>query len=157
MRRKDREITNLNEKLEIISKCKVCRLALAEDNVPYVVPLNFGYSFDNEILTLYFHGAKEGRKIDILRKNDQACFEMDCDTKLIEAKTASNYSYAFKSIIGSGKVYFIDDAQEKHRALNFLMKHQTGNDTEYCFSDSDLARTAVYKLVVDEFSGKKRE
>jgi len=157
MRRKDREITSLNEKLEIIDRCKVCRLALAEDNVPYIVSLNFGYSFNNETLILYFHSAKEGKKLDILQKNNQVCFEMDCCTKLIEANTVCNYSYAFKSIIGSGKVYFPDDVQEKISALNFLMKHQTGKDIEYSFSDLDLVEVAVYKLVVDEFSGKERE
>jgi len=157
MRRNDREITSLDEKLEIIDKCKVCRLALAEDNVPYIVPVNFGYSFNNETLTLYFHSAVEGKKLDILRKNNKVCFEMDCDTKLIEANTASKCSYAFKSIIGSGKVYFSDDAKEKLSALNLLMKHQTGKEIENRFSDSDLAKVAVYKLVVDEFSGKKRE
>ncbi|MDR2089589.1 MAG: pyridoxamine 5'-phosphate oxidase family protein, partial [Clostridiales Family XIII bacterium] len=58
MRRKDKEITDVNEKLEILQKNKVCRLALSESDRPYIVPLNYGYSFENGALTLYFHGAK---------------------------------------------------------------------------------------------------
>ncbi|GBU25577.1 hypothetical protein R83H12_02227 [Fibrobacteria bacterium R8-3-H12] len=42
MRRKDKEIIGINEKLEIIAKCKICRLGLSENNYPYIVPLNYG-------------------------------------------------------------------------------------------------------------------
>ncbi len=84
MRRKDREITGIDEKLEIIAKCKVCRIGLSENNYPYIVPINYGYSFNDRKLALYFHCAPEGKKIDIIKKNNNACFEIDCDTKLIE-------------------------------------------------------------------------
>jgi uncharacterized protein len=84
MRRKDREITGIDEKLDIISKSKVCRIGLSENNCPYIVPLNYGFSFDDGKLSLYFHCAAEGKKTDIIKKNNNACFEIDCDTKLIE-------------------------------------------------------------------------
>ena len=63
MRRKDREIQNTEDKIKIIEKCKYLRLGLSENNMPYIVPLNYGYSYENEKLTLYFHCAKEGKKI----------------------------------------------------------------------------------------------
>jgi nitroimidazol reductase NimA-like FMN-containing flavoprotein (pyridoxamine 5'-phosphate oxidase superfamily) len=100
MRRKEKEIVDINEKLKIIAKCKVCRLAMADDNQPYIIPLNFGYAYENDILILYFHGAYEGMKIDILKKNDKVCFEIDCNHALIEATEPSKYSFAFESIIG---------------------------------------------------------
>jgi len=87
MRRKDKEISAIEEKLEIIAKCKFCRLGLSENNYPYVVPLNYGFSYENEKLTLFFHGAMEGKKIDIIKNNNKACFEIDCDTKLVDEFT----------------------------------------------------------------------
>ena len=109
MRRKDREITDIDEKINIIKKCKVCRIALSENNMPYIVPLNYGYSFENNILTLFFHSATEGKKLDIIQNNNNACFEIDCDTQLIEAEKACDYGYAFRSIVGFGKITILEN------------------------------------------------
>ena len=156
MRRNDREITDIKEKLDILQKCKVCRLGLSENDRPYIVPLNYGYNFENNKLTLFFHSALEGKKIDILQKNNLACFEVDSDTQLIEGENPCNYSYAFKSIIGFGKISFLEDPKEKTEALNFIMKHQTDKDTVYNFPPEMLNKVAVYKMTVDEFTGKQK-
>ncbi len=156
MRRKDKEITDIGEILEIVAKCKFCRLGLSENNFPYIVPLNYGFSYDDGRLILYFHGATEGRKIDIVRKNNNACFEIDCDTKLIEGEKACNYGYEFKSVIGFGKIVFLDTVDEKVAGLNRLMKHQTGKDTVYDFNDDELKNVVVFKMAVEEFSGKRK-
>jgi len=156
MRRKDKEITGTDEKLEIIAKCKFCRLGLSENNYPYIVPLNYGFSYDNGKLTLYFHCATEGKKIDIIKKNNNACFEIDCDTKLVEGKTACDYGYEFKSIIGFGKIIFLDTKGEKINGLNYLMKQQTGEDKKYDFNENQLNNVIVFKLAVGEFTGKQK-
>jgi len=156
MRRQDREITGIDEKLEIISKCKICRIGLSENNHPYIVPLNYGFSYDNEKLALYFHCATEGKKIDIIKKNNNACFEIDCDTKLIEGQKACDYGYEFKSIIGFGKIIFLDTKNDKINGLNYLMKHQTGKDIKYDYNEDELNNIIVLKLSVDEFTGKQR-
>ena len=155
MRRKEREITEIKELLDIIDKCKVCRLALSENDQPYIIPLNFGYTFDDNTLTLFFHGAHEGKKIDILKKNNRACFEIDCDHQLLTADTACAHSFAFASIIGWGTVEFLT-AAEKAGALNILMKHQTGQDAGYSFTEEQLDAVCVYKMNVTEFTGKRR-
>ncbi|MDR2444531.1 MAG: pyridoxamine 5'-phosphate oxidase family protein [Spirochaetaceae bacterium] len=157
MRRKDREITDINEKIKIIDKNKVCRLALSESDQPYIVPLNYGYSFENDTLTLYFHGANKGRKLQIVSKNKAACFEIDCDGALIEGDKACEYGYAYKSIIGTGKIVIVDTADEKMNGLNELMKHQTGKDQVYRFDEKTLEHVTVYKMVVGEFTGKERK
>lgn len=77
MRRSDREITDYNEMLEVIRKCNVCRLVLNDGEYPYVVPLNFGMEIENNKLVFYFHGAREGKKYELMRKNNKASFEMD--------------------------------------------------------------------------------
>ncbi|MCL2210156.1 MAG: pyridoxamine 5'-phosphate oxidase family protein [Treponema sp.] len=156
MRRQDREITDINEKINILDKCKVCRIGLSENNMPYVIPLNYGYVFENNLLTLYFHSALKGKKLEIIKANDNACFEVDCDLNLIEGENACDYGYAFKSIIGFGKISIIEDTGEKIFGLNTLMKHQTEKEKRYDFPEEQLKSVCVFKMAVDEFSGKSK-
>ena len=157
MRRQDKEMTDIHEKMDVIEKCKVCRIGLSENNIPYIIPLNYGYRFDNDVLTLFFHSAVEGRKIEIIKQNNQACFEMDCDTKLVEADNPCKYGYEFKSIIGFGKIIVLDSPDEKSYGLNRIMKHQTGKDSVYDFTSNQLENVCVFKLVVESFTGKTKK
>jgi nitroimidazol reductase NimA-like FMN-containing flavoprotein (pyridoxamine 5'-phosphate oxidase superfamily) len=156
LRRKDREIADINDKIAIIEECKFCRLGLCENDSPYVVPLNYGYTYENERLTLFFHGALEGKKIDIIKKNNNACFEIDCDTKLIDGEKSCNYSYEFKSVIGFGKIIFLETNDEKSTGLRCLMKHQTGREIGHNFSEDELKNVCVFKMLVEEFTGKQK-
>jgi nitroimidazol reductase NimA-like FMN-containing flavoprotein (pyridoxamine 5'-phosphate oxidase superfamily) len=156
MRRADREVTGTGDKLDIISRRKVCRLGMVDGDDPYIVPLNFGYEYAEGILFLYFHGAGEGRKIGILRKNRRACFEMDGEHQLIEGDVGCTYSFAYESVTGAGFVEFIEDREEKARILNLIMKHQTGKDRDFTYENAPLDRVAVYRLKVESFTGKRR-
>ena len=116
MRRKDREVNDIVEIEEIIKSCKTCHLAMVDDGMPYIIPLSFGYEIADDVLTLYFHSAEEGRKIDILQKNNTVCFEMCYEGEAIYAKEAPcNSGYYYSSIIGNGKVDFITDISEKSK------------------------------------------
>ena len=154
MRRSDREITDKSEIVEIIDKCEVCRLAFSENDVPYIVPINYGYEYKDNKLTLYFHGASEGKKHKIMKKNPNVCFEMDCSHKLIEADEASGYTMEYESVIGFGKVHYCHDRTEKINALNILMK-QYAKDKTFTFPDHVLDSVTVFKLEVSEFTGKR--
>jgi nitroimidazol reductase NimA-like FMN-containing flavoprotein (pyridoxamine 5'-phosphate oxidase superfamily) len=156
MRRKDKEIVNIDDKINIINKCGVCRLGLSDNNKPYIIPLSYGYSFENNILTLFFHSALEGRKIDIIRNNKNACFEIDCDNKIIEAENPCKYGYAFKSIIGFGEILILETKEEKNNGLNKIMQHQTGKEIEYNFTEEELKNVMVYKMEIKEFTGKQK-
>ena len=83
LRRKDREITDFDEMMKIIAKCDTCRVAMFDETFPYIVPLNFGTDLEDDQLYLYFHGAKIGKKIDLMRKNKNVSFEMDCEHNII--------------------------------------------------------------------------
>ena len=84
MRRKDREITDFDEIVEIIKKCDACRLAFNDGDYPYIVPLNFGLNVvDGKQVELYFHCATKGTKLDLIRKDNRATFEMDCNHNFI--------------------------------------------------------------------------
>ena len=154
MRRSDREVADKSEIVEIIDKCEVCRLAFSDNNIPYIVPMNFGYSYEEGKLTLYFHGASEGRKHDMIKKNPVASFEMDCSHKLIEAEEAGDYSMEFESVIGSGNIKYCTEKADKTHALKQLMK-QYAKDREFTFPDHVMDSVTVFKLEVEEFAGKR--
>ncbi|MCL2139305.1 MAG: pyridoxamine 5'-phosphate oxidase family protein [Treponema sp.] len=152
MRRKDREIQSIDEKIKIIDKCKHCRLGLSENDIPYIIPLNYGYSYENNILNLFFHSAKDGKKIEIIKNNSKSCFEIDCDTKLIEGENACKFSYEFRSIIGFGEIIILKTNKEKNEGLSNIMKHQTGKN--FMFNKEQLDNVLVFKMVVSSFTGK---
>jgi len=154
MRRLDREITDKTEIIKIIEKCDVCRLGLAENNIPYIIPLNYGYEYFDGKLILYFHGAKEGKKLDIIRKNPFACFELDCSHQLIEADEACAYTMEYESVIGNGEIYFCSEKSEKIKALKQLMNKYV-KDKEFNFPDRMIESVVVFKLEVSEFTGKR--
>lgn len=157
MRRLDREIKDAKELVEIISKCPVCRIAIHDHPAPYIVPLNFGYFYHEEDhqLVLYFHCAKKGKKIDLLKTNNHVGFEMDCNHKLIEGEKACQYGFTFASIIGGGEVELIDNTLEKSEALNYIMKHQSGGI--FNFTEQDLQSVDVFKVMVQWFTGKSSD
>ncbi|MEF9940753.1 MAG: pyridoxamine 5'-phosphate oxidase family protein [Lachnospiraceae bacterium] len=152
MRRKDREVKEKSELLEIINRCKVCRIAMEDSKGLYIVPLNFGYIYEDDRLELVFHSAKEGRKIDILKEHPKVCFEMDCEEQLVRAEKPCEYSYLYQSIIGNGQVEFVQDSKEKERAMTALMRHQSGQT--YVFDEKMLSMVVVFKIIVCELSGK---
>jgi nitroimidazol reductase NimA-like FMN-containing flavoprotein (pyridoxamine 5'-phosphate oxidase superfamily) len=157
MRRAELTVSEPEKKLDIVKACKVMRLGLYDGQLSYIVPVNFGFKVKGGELSLYFHSAKEGRKIDILNAFPMVCFEMDCDHQLVEGRLACNYSFGFASIIGSGTVWFLDTPAEKVEALQLIMEHQTGKNTPFHFEETMLTRTAVCRLVVNEYTAKRHE
>lgn len=152
MRRKDREITDIKEILAILEACKVMRIAMCRENRPYVVPLSFGYSYENGGFTLYFHCAKEGKKLDWLRENPCLAFEMDCGHNMLPAQSPCSYGYECQSILGEGTAFFVEDPEEKKEILHRYMKHQTGRD--FSFTDAQAETVGICKILVEHISAK---
>ena len=156
MRRKDRQGLDFKEIYEIIERCDVCRIALNNDGYPYMLPLNFGISAENEKLTIYFHSALEGQKLDLIKNDNRASFEMDCNHKLEYFEERGYCTYASESVIGRGHIFMIEDDKEKFEALELLMDHYHPGKKAW-FNPAAIPRTAVYKLVVEEFTAKRKE
>ena len=159
MRRKDREVTDRQAIIKIIKSCQCCRLGFQDDGEVYIVPLNFGCEYDGERLVLYFHGAKEGRKIDLIAKNPRVGFEMDTNHEIYAKdnnETACAYTARFQSVIGTGKVSMVCGADEKKHGLLLLMEHTT-QQCEWSFDEKMLNAVAVFKLEVDKLSCKEHE
>jgi len=154
MRRSDRKVKDISEIIEIIKKCDVCRLAFSDNDIPYIVPMNFGIEYTNENLTLYFHGANEGKKHEIISKNPVACFEMDCSHKLIEADEACDYTMEYESVIGIGRISYCTENTGKLHALKHLMSQYTKTG-DFTFPDHVLDSVTIFKLEVSDFTGKR--
>ena len=153
MRRKDREVTEFDDIIAIIKKCDVCRIALNDDGYPYILPLNFGLNVKDKTIELYFHGATEGMKYDLIQKDNRASFEMDCGHKLVTESESGNCTMAYESVIGQGHIEMLSDA-EKYDALCILMRQY--HQEEFQFNKEVMPNTRVFKLVVERVTGKVR-
>lgn len=156
MRRKDREVTDFMKIENIISRCTCCRIGFHDDGEVYIVPLSFGYEAKGDTYIFYFHGAKEGRKIDLIKKNPIVGFEMDTNYAVNEADLACGYSARFQSIIGNGVVSIVSEIKEKKLGLSLIMEHNTGKQN-WDFDEKMVNAAAVLKLEVTKMSCKEHE
>ena len=128
---------------------------MVDKGQPYVIPLNYAYIVGGEDLTLFFHCAKEGRKINILHENNNVCFEMSSEGEPIFAEeTPCKSGYYYSSVHGFGDAQFIEDVNEKCSALTLLMKHQTGIDVGFTPEQADSV--CVFKVNSTDFTGKMK-
>jgi hypothetical protein len=149
MRRKEQEIKDRKDVDSIINRAVTCRIALSVNNQPYIVPVNFGYK-DN---CLYFHSAKEGQKIDMLKANNRVCFQMDADYELLTNEVACTWSFKYRSVIGFGRAVIVDDFAEKKKALDIIMAHYAQGS--FAYKDSEVNQLAIVKIEIDSLTGKK--
>lgn len=149
MRRNEREIIKESDIEAIIRKANICRLGLSDGGQPYIVPLCFGY----QNKTLYFHGAQEGKKLDIMRRNSRVCFEFDVNTEIIEAEGACKWSMKYQSVIGFGRAFILNNFDEKQRAMEIIMGQYSDQQLE--FSDKAIQRTTVIKIEIENMTGKQ--
>lgn len=157
MRRKDRDIKYLDDVFSVVENCAVVHVAMVDDGRPYVVALNFGFDRQGDSLILYLHSAQEGKKMDILRKNPNVYFQMDCINELTRGtrENPCGYSWRFDSVMGSGQVEFLTDEEEKKHALNRMLQHldKTGEPFDF----PALSHICVYRIVSNDITGKHHE
>jgi len=154
MRRKERQISDIKEIELIISQSDVCRIAFADNNTPYIVVMNFGYS-GGAGKCLYFHCAGEGKKIDMLRKNNYVCFEMDTGHKILTGRDGCDWGMNYSSVVGFGNITVVTDEKDRITGLNYIMKHY-GGDQDFNYNEKVLAVTTVLRLDIEEMTGKRK-
>ena len=150
MRRNDRKITDKKIIDDILNSANICRLGLCENNIPYIVPVNFGYRNNS----LYIHCATEGRKLDIIRNNPNVCFEIELDVEIIMDKEACKSTTRYKSVIGYGRASILTDNQQKIEVLDIIM-HQHGGLGNYKFKPKVLDMMLALRIDINEISGKQ--
>ena len=149
MRRKEKEILDREEIESIIRKADVCRLGLSDNNIPYIVPLNFGYRDS----CLYFHTPKVGKKIDMIKGNNRVCFELDINHEVVRADNPCDWNMKYQSVIGYGRAFLLEDIDEKRQALDVIIEHYSGQTGEY--AEKLVDRLAVIKVQIESMTGKK--
>ena len=150
MRRADKEIKDRKQIDAIMKKANCCRIALVDGGYPYIVPVNFAVNNNH----LYFHSAKEGKKIDIIRKNNQVCFEMDVEGEIVKGQKACFWGMKYVSVIGFGQAFFIEDNIGKRKALDILMEKYSGR-IGFSYADDELDKIIIIDIKIDAMSGKQ--
>jgi len=151
LKMKNRTLRSIEEIKKIISSCQFCNVGMVDEtNSPYVIPMNFGY----EDKIIYFHGAPSGKKIEILKNNNAVCisFSTDHELRYQSEGVACSYSMKYRSVIAYGKVEFIDNADEKIKALNVVMNNYTERSFKY--NDPAVRDVNVFKVIVEKFEGR---
>lgn len=153
MRRTDREITDFHDIIEIIKACDVCRIALNDGDLPYIVPLNFGLDVRGEQVFFYFHAATEGKKLDLIAKNPRATFEMDCDHTFILYEERMSCTMGYASVMGHGTIEILPE-EEKFEGLKILMRQYHAED--FAFRTDMMKVTTVMRMTVTDMTAKRR-
>lgn len=152
--RREREVTDMNEIICILDRAKIVHVGMIDGNMPYVVPMNYGYTMEDGRLTLYLHGATMGRKLDIIRVNPNVFIEIDTDVVPFEGPSACQHGTCYSSVMGEGVAELIEDIEGKKQVLTHLMKTQTGKDFE--FTDKMVTGVTGIKITVSDYTAKKR-
>ena len=152
--RREREVTDPAQIREILDKSMIAHIGMVDGDEPYVVPMNYGYTMEDGKLTIYLHGAKWGRKLDVIRANPKVFFCAHCDVVPFEGDIACRYGTTYSSIMGRGTAEILEDPAQKATGLSVLMKTQTGKD--FTFDDKMVSIVSVIKIDIDEFTAKSR-
>lgn len=153
MRRKDREVTDPKTIRRIMEACRCCRLGFSDRGRAYIVPMDFGFTEENGRCTLYFHSAREGRKVDLIRELGWASFEMDTGHETVPDDVACEYTARFQCVMGGGPVTLAETPEEKRAGLTVLMEHAAGPGP-WTFGDASLDAVQVIRLEVQELTCK---
>jgi ribosomal-protein-alanine N-acetyltransferase len=150
MRKKNQEITDAIIIEEILLTSRICRIAMMDDGLPYIIPFNYGYR-DN---CIYIHSATEGKKIGLLRKNSRICFEIEQTAAIIKHEKACKWATFYRSIVGYGDVEIITNFDQKQRALEIIMAHNGATGTIE-FDKKQVDSIVILKLKIDKITGKQ--
>lgn len=153
MRRKERELTVIEDIESIILRADVCRVAFANDNFPYIVTMNFGYTGGTE-KKFYFHCAPEGKKLEMLKKNPYVCFELDSDHLIQPGDKACEFAMKYRSIIGWGNISIVNEEKERLEGLNIIMRHYSARE-KFDFDSALFKRTTILRLNIITMTGKE--
>lgn len=150
MRKVNQEITDPKTIEAILSKATICRLAMVDKGLPYLLPFNFGYNEN----CIYIHSAPAGKKIEVLRQNPQVCFEVEDEIATVKGEIACRWSTLYRSVIGFGKVEIVNSFAGKVQALDIIMQ-QHGAPAKMEFDPKEVEFIVVLKLTIESMTGKQ--
>lgn len=164
MRLAAREVKGPSLLRDIVEACQTVRIGVSDAEGMFIVPMSFGYDWadPSELdgaasprLVLWVHSAAQGRKVDAFDAEPRVAIEMDVQEGVVEGSYACAYSYAYRSIMGTGTVHRISSPAMKRYGLERIMGH-VAPGASAGFTDQALARVNVYCIDLDHFTGKQR-
>ncbi len=153
MRRKDREVTDFDTIIGIIDDCNIIRIGLADEDLPYIVPLNFSYTVSGKQIDFYVHGAMAGRKYELMQKNQRCSFEMDIPLKMDCIVEKKDVTMRYKCVMGTAKITFLD-GEEKQKAIDNIIMNRYKETRNFDYNRKMVAVTMVAKLTVIDLTAK---
>ena len=150
MRKSKQEIRDPKILEKILSGALICRVAMMDGALPYILPFNYGYQDGS----LYIHSAPEGKKIDLLKQNKQVCFEMEDAVEIIKGEQACDWTTRYRSLVGYGTVEILSDDESKQNGLEVIMA-QHGAPDLVDFNPKNMNRMVILKLTITSLSGKQ--
>lgn len=150
MRKTQQEIKDPKVLEEILSGATICRMALMDGELPYIVPVNYGYRNGS----LFIHSAPEGKKIELLKKQNQVCFEVEDAAEILKGERACSWTTRYRSVIGYGILEILSDALSKQQGLEVIMA-QHGAPDQIEFDPGNMDRMVILKLTITSMTGKK--
>jgi nitroimidazol reductase NimA-like FMN-containing flavoprotein (pyridoxamine 5'-phosphate oxidase superfamily) len=158
VRRRDREVTDEAWIKEFLRRAPAGTLATAAGGQPFVNMNIFVYSEPDH--AIYLHTAKSGRTRANVDGEERVCFSVSEMGRLLPAKTALEMSVEYAGVVVFGRAEIVADAAEAECALNLLLAKyfphlEAGRDFRPV-QPEELARTSVYRIRIDAWSGKRK-
>ena len=150
MRKARQEIKDVKALEEILRGATICRMAMMDGDLPYIIPFNYGYRDG----CLLIHSAPEGKKIDLLGKNSQVCFEVEDTFEITKGEKACDWTTRYRSVVGYGDVEILSDQASKQLGLEVIMA-QHGAPELIEFNQKNMDRMVILKLIISSMTGKK--
>jgi len=154
MRRADREVNDFNEILGIMRGCDSLFLSLMDGEYPYVIPMNFGFEEENGKVRIYLHGAKDGKKLELIAKDDHVAFAMSRAHNLIPGNVPCATSFQYESVCGRGKISMVQGEEACH-ALSVIVA-QYDHEQVHTFDERHVKAVSVMRIDVEQLTGKRR-
>ncbi len=149
MHRPEKEITEQKMLEEILAGGRELHLAMQDGDRPYLLPLNYGYADG----CLYFHCARNGKKLDCLRANPQVAFSVSEVVNRIGGELPCQWSTRFRSVVGHGTAEIIDEREAKIAGYDVIMRQFGGPVGSY--KEKNLEKSLVVKISIVQMTGKQ--
>ena len=165
MRRRDREITDFDEILDVLRRADTIRLGLNGEPYPYVVPLSFGFEAQPQRnahedaasgrVSIFVHGAADGRKHELIARDNRVCVEAGIFHRYVKygEGEGSSITTEYESVIGYGYAEAVTGG-EAARGMTLLLEHCGYPGFEYDMPAPEAMR--MYKINLTRVTGKRR-
>ncbi len=149
--RRFKQLVSEQEVVRVLAQAKRAAFSVnGEDGYPYTIPVN--YTFDEETNRIYFHGAKQGHKMDALKKDNRVCFTVWDEGYITEG----SWEYNVTSVVAFGKIHFVEDQELKLRMLRKLCEKYYPNqeEIEEEMASSGVNRAQLFEIEIEHVTGK---